>query len=421
MLEETTPDSSDGLSASGAVTPLTPVIPVVVSTGSASADSVADVPVQFTSRREMRIAAEKARTAPRPAKQARITPPVVSTANVSAANVSAAGVTEAVVAEAAVSAADTGIPVASTSRRSVPSIPLAPESIRSVTAASTAKPNRQQRAAARRLTAAEPARRVVSGAAPFKKKQSPVVVLFTLLIVPGFIASASLPAYAFAPAGAEHAAELEQHVADVNAATLPSQEMVVDSSVASADLSRDAISATSEAELAAAEQAKALAAAALASYRSNIAGATSGTTGTLSGTVSGVRAAGDDYPWPAAGNTLSPLNYYYRQCVDFVAWRLNRDAGSTSAPFKYVWSNLTPGGGNASEWKRAWESHGWVTSDVPVVGSVAWFNGNHVAYVKEVVGSNVIIEEYNGMAKLAYAIRTIPTSSVPRFLYPPPR
>jgi surface antigen len=403
VLNENTPDSSDGLSATGAATPPISVIPVVV-----SADSVlSEVPVQYTSRREMRIAAEKERTAPRAPKQTRVTPATASAS-------------ESVAVEP-VAPADSR-----PSRRSVPNIPQAPESVRAVAAVPTAKPNRQQRAAERRLSAAEPTRRVVAGAAPFKKKQSPVVVLFTLLIVPGFLASASLPAYAFAPAGAEHAAELEQHVAEVDAATLPSQEYVVDSSVASAELSRDAIGATSEEELAK-QKAAQLAAAALASYQANAARAasgasgTSGTNGTLSGTVTGNRAAGDDYPWPGASDTLSPLNYYYRQCVDFVAWRLNRDAGSTSAPFKYVWSNLTPGGGNASEWKRAWESKGWVTSDTPVIGAVAWFNGNHVAYVKEIVGSNVVIEEYNGMAKRAYAMRTIPASSVAKFLYPPPR
>ena len=118
---------------------------------------------------------------------------------------------------------------------------------------------------------------------------------------------------------------------------------------------------------------------------------------------------------------MSPLNYYYRQCVDFVAWRLNRDAGSTSGPFRYVWSNLTPNGGNASEWRSAWQNKGWMTSSEPVVGAVAWFTGNHVAYVKEVVGSNVIIEEYNFVVKRGYGMRTIPSSSVPTFLYPPPR
>jgi len=206
-----------------------------------------------------------------------------------------------------------------------------------------------------------------------------------------------------------------QHITEVQQSALPVQEVAVEGQVAAAEVKRDTITATTEDELRATQ----IAAAALASYQARKSGtATSGTATSGAGTV---RAAGDDYPWRTAGNTLSPLNYYYRQCVDFVAWRLNRDAGSTSAPFKYVWSNLTPSGGNASQWKSAWQNHGWMTSTVPVTGAVAWFNGNHVAYVKEVVGSNVIIEEYNGMAKRAYAIRTIPISSVPQFLYPPPR
>jgi surface antigen len=241
--------------------------------------------------------------------------------------------------------------------------------------------------------------------------QHPVVVIFTLLIVPGFIASASLPAYAFVPAGAQQQAELQQHVAELASSAQPSQDVSVNGKVVAADVGRDQITATSESEL----KAQQITAASLASYR----GATGGGGATSGAAIE--RAAGDDYPWPTAGNTLSPLNYYYRQCVDFVAWRLNRDAGVTSAPWKYVWSNLTPNGGNASQWKSAWQSHGWAISSVPVIGSVAWFPGNHVAYVKSIVGSNVVIEEYNGMAKLAYAIRTIPSSSVGDFLYPPPR
>jgi surface antigen len=106
--------------------------------------------------------------------------------------------------------------------------------------------------------------------------------------------------------------------------------------------------------------------------------------------------------------------------VDFVAWRLNRDAGVTSAPWKWTWTTLTPNGGDASQWKAAWENHGWKTSATPVVGAVAWFVGNHVAYVNSIQGSNVVIEEYNGASSRAYAMRTIPIDTVGRFLYPPP-
>jgi surface antigen len=141
--------------------------------------------------------------------------------------------------------------------------------------------------------------------------------------------------------------------------------------------------------------------------------------------ASGARELGDDYPWPYElasyqGGGLSPLNYFYRECVDFVAWRLNRDAGSYAAPYKWVWSNLTPTGGNAYQWKYAWEKHGWTVSDVPVVGSVAWFSSNHVSYVKSVIdGGYVLIEEYNYVSGV-YGQRTLAISDVDAFLYPPP-
>lgn len=143
--------------------------------------------------------------------------------------------------------------------------------------------------------------------------------------------------------------------------------------------------------------------------------------------ASGARELGDDYPWFSElsanqGGSLSPLNYFYRECVDFVAWRLNRDAGSTSAPYLYVWSNLTPSGGNASQWKYAWRNHGWPTSTTPIAGSVAYFSGNHIAYVKAVnADGTVLLEEYNFASDHTYSQRTIPATDVQLFLYPPPR
>ena len=141
--------------------------------------------------------------------------------------------------------------------------------------------------------------------------------------------------------------------------------------------------------------------------------------------ASGARQLGDDYPWPAnltraQGGGLSPLRYYYRECVDFVAWRLNRDAGSYSAPFKYDWGNLASG--SAYAWKSAWLSHGWTVSDTPVPGAVAWFPGaNHVAYVSGILtDGSVAIEEYNGSVKHGYAQRVIQQGEA-IYLYPPPR
>jgi surface antigen len=138
--------------------------------------------------------------------------------------------------------------------------------------------------------------------------------------------------------------------------------------------------------------------------------------------ASSAAQAGDDYPWREAGlKQLSPLRYIYRECVDFVVWRLNRDVGSTSAPFAYTWSYLTPDGGNARDFKRAWEKHGWGMSNSPVAGDIAWWANNHVAYVKEVYADgSVFLEEYNA-TPFTYSTRTIPASKVDLFLSPPPR
>ena len=379
MTEENRPDSSGRLSATSATTP----------------SSVPNAP-QYSSRRELRAATERQGQRHNAPRSARVEKSTVGNTPVNITPINETKVSNS-----------------------------APEPLRPRITPPAAKPTRGERAMARRLNAAAPKPAAVVGSVPAsllkkKKRQHPAVVLFTLLIVPGFIASASIPAYAFTPAGSEHQAEVAATADEVSALSADEQEVSVSTNVAGAAVARDSITATTEAELAAqqaAAQAALIAAAALASYTAS----QTTSAGTTNGVVTAARAAGDDYPWPSASQVLSPLNYYYRQCVDFVAFRLNRDAGVSSAPWKYVWSNLTPGGGNASEWKRAWVSHGWTTSNVPVIGAVAWFNGNHVAYVKDIVGDNVIIEEYNGMAKRAYAIRTIPSSSVAKFLYPPPR
>lgn len=221
-----------------------------------------------------------------------------------------------------------------------------------------------------------------------------------MTVVFGIFASVTLPA--FADQGSE-----QQLAAGVNAAggqNLPVQT----EDVQAATFSRDAYSASSAAELRAL-YADAVRQRAIQAYLS-----------------SGARELGDDYPWFAEptrgqGGGLSPLNYYYRECVDFVAWRLNRDAGSTSAPYRWVWSNLTPSGGSAYAWKRAWESHGWPTGDVPQVGAVAWFpGGNHVAYVSGILADgSVVIEEYNGVVDHGYSQRIIPPTGA-YYLYAPP-
>jgi surface antigen len=151
--------------------------------------------------------------------------------------------------------------------------------------------------------------------------------------------------------------------------------------------------------------------------------------GGVNTTCIAAKQAGNDYPWQSSPvDTLSPLGYDYRECVDFVAYRLNRDAGVTSGPWKYTWANLTPLGGDALDWKENWEAHDWEVSHTPVVGSVAWWGAGsagtlgHVAYVQAVNANGTVeLEEYNWDDNHTYSTRTIAATAVDDFLYPPPR
>lgn len=220
----------------------------------------------------------------------------------------------------------------------------------------------------------------------------------TMTLVAGLFAALALPAYA----GGD----------TVEAETLPVvravQGFAVSELATTADAGRDDYGATSGLEMRV-QYMDAVRAANLRAYE-----------------ASGARALGDDYPWvmephTGQGGGLSPLRYYYRECVDFVAWRLNRDAGSTGAPWRWDWSSLTPGGGNAISWKYQWDAKGWETGNTPHPGWVAWFGGaNHVAYVSAVHDDGTItVEEYNWGTDHQYNQRRIAASSVASFLAPP--
>jgi surface antigen len=236
----------------------------------------------------------------------------------------------------------------------------------------------------------------------------------TIVAIPGMFLTTALPAYAFSP-------EDGTPVAASRILSAGAQDVTVAAGAASITVARDGFTATSKEELVQRDvEAKRAAAAALAAERAETVGASEGTYA-----VRGPRAEGDDYPWPYEatddqGGSFSPLGYYYRECVDFVAWRLNRDAGSAGSPWQWTWQTLTPGGGNASSWAGQWKNHGWATSNTPVVGAVAWFAYNHVAYVQSVNSDgSVVLEEYNWQGSHAYHTRTVSAGDVPLFLYPP--
>ncbi|ANP73710.1 hypothetical protein PA27867_2771 [Cryobacterium arcticum] len=241
------------------------------------------------------------------------------------------------------------------------------------------------------------------------KRHKPLAKLVTLMAIPAVFLTAALPAYAFSPQGsAGFSAQSE----------VDTQALTVASAAAAVTISADGFSATSQAELDDIE-------AGLQASQSQQRAAEQARASAAEYAVYGIRAERDDYPWPTAatdaqGGGLSPLGYYYRECVDFVAWRLNRDAGSTGSPWKWTWNSMTPGGGDASSWANAWSAKGWPTSKTPIVGAVAWFTYNHVAYVQSVPGDGtVVLEEYNWMGSHAYHTRTVPISEVPMYLYPP--
>lgn len=240
--------------------------------------------------------------------------------------------------------------------------------------------------------------------------RSPKRVIAAILVVPGLFMTVALPAYAFAPGS--NAAPFKASGAHVLAES-GAQNVEVPSFSAKITVARDGYTAVSgeeirrkaeEARVAAEEQQAAELAARAGGY-----------------STPGQRAEGDDYPWAFESSAnLSPLGYYYRECVDFVAWRLNRDRGSTG-PWALTWGYMTPGGGSAWNWANAWESHGWQVSHDPIVGAVAWYTYNHVAYVQAVNGDGTVtIEEYNQQGDHSYHRRTQAISDVALFLYPPP-
>lgn len=157
----------------------------------------------------------------------------------------------------------------------------------------------------------------------------------------------------------------------------------------------------------------------------------------------GVGSAGenDDYPYrdPAgdcawcAGSAdpgPDPWSLYKRECVSFVAWRMNQQMGwkeGSEYPF-------TPGKlgigllGNAAEWKGNLAQAGYVTDKTPKAGAIAWWGAygatgigeaGHVAVVKKVNSDGTVdIEQYNAWPKEhAYSTQTIPAASVNGFIH----
>ncbi len=152
---------------------------------------------------------------------------------------------------------------------------------------------------------------------------------------------------------------------------------------------------------------------------------TTAVSNTLNGNGSAIK--GDDYPYGKGPIDInSPLGYATRECVDFVAWRLNEQSGITGQPF----SANFKGFGNAVTWKERAVALGQPVDQIPTLGSVAWWGDGvwaggtgagpmgHVAIVsaKNADGS-IQVEQYNvsipGIANYhEYSTLKIPASDI---------
>jgi surface antigen len=104
-------------------------------------------------------------------------------------------------------------------------------------------------------------------------------------------------------------------------------------------------------------------------------------------TVAGVQyCEGSD--WALNGKIFDPSygGYAYRNCTDWVAYRLKTNNGYT----------MPSAIGDASAWGAYFADHGVAVNTTPAVGAIAWLKGgDHVAYVEAVNGNQVTVSEYN--------------------------
>lgn len=135
--------------------------------------------------------------------------------------------------------------------------------------------------------------------------------------------------------------------------------------------------------------------------------------------VVGSVVRGDDYPHRNMPiYTQNPKGYYYRECVDFVAWRLSQQVPAGTPASTYL------GLGNAVTWKDNLVARGYKADKTPSVGAVMWWGAfagdatmssgkwGHVAIVSEVMSNgSIVVEQYNAAPlEHAYSTKVLPPS-----------
>ena len=123
-------------------------------------------------------------------------------------------------------------------------------------------------------------------------------------------------------------------------------------------------------------------------------------------------ARGDDYPayYKNGSQEIDQWRMYSRQCTSFAAFRLSSVNGF-EIPAAY---------GNANEWGYRARREGYRVDNRPAIGSIAWSTAGiygHVAWVSNVIGDEIEIEEYNYGIRESYNKRVVKANTMTGFIH----
>ena len=123
-------------------------------------------------------------------------------------------------------------------------------------------------------------------------------------------------------------------------------------------------------------------------------------------------ARGDDYPayYKNGSQEIDKWRMYSRQCTSFAAFRLSNVNGF-EIPAAY---------GNANEWGYRARREGYRVDNTPAIGSIAWSTAGtygHVAWVSNVMGDQIEIEEYNYGIRESYNKRVVKANTMTGFIH----
>ena len=117
-------------------------------------------------------------------------------------------------------------------------------------------------------------------------------------------------------------------------------------------------------------------------------------------------STGNDYPYrDSTPDVVDQWNFYTRECTSFAAWCLN---SRNDVPFHNYYGGMR--WGHAKNWDDTARTLGYTVNRSPSIGSIAYWDAGtygHVAWVREVNGENITIEEYNWSTEFGFGTRTI--------------